>query len=83
LPGTRRSQGACSKVSISSDVPSGPIEHIGPLFIDAGRDDHDGPSNPDSEVFPAGRKGITRDQAIKAVTILPAWQNRLVQRCAG
>ena len=31
------------------------------------------PSNPSSKVFPEGRKGITLEQAIKGVTIFPAW----------
>ncbi len=38
------------------------------------------PSNPDSEVFPAGRKGITLEQAIEGVTINAAWQIRMEEK---
>ncbi len=69
-----------NKVSISADIPSGPIEHIGPLFqMQAAMTIRD-PSNPDSEVFPPGRKGISLEQAIEAVTISPAWQIRMEDR---
>ena len=63
-----------NKVSLSADIPSAPIEHIGPLFQMATAMTIQDPSNPDSEVFPEGRQGITLEQAIKGVTIFPAWQ---------
>ena len=66
-----------NKVSLSADIPSAPIEHIGPLFqIETAMTLQD-PTNPDSEVFPEGRKGITLEQGIKGVTIFPAWQMRM------
>ena len=66
-----------NKVSLSADIPSAPIEHIGPLFsMEAAMTIRD-PSSPDSIVFPEGRKGITLEQAIKGVTIFPAWQMRM------
>ena len=66
-----------NKVSLSADIPSAPIEHIGPLFSMEAAMSLQDPSNPDSEVFPSGRKGITLEQAIKGVTIDPAWQIRM------
>ena len=64
-------------VSISADIPSAPVEHIGPLFqIQTAMTIRD-PSNPNSEVFPEGRKGISLEQAIQGVTINPAWQIRM------
>jgi predicted amidohydrolase YtcJ len=66
-----------NKVSLSADIPSAPIEHIGPLFqVQAAMTIRD-PSNPNSEVFPEGREGITLEQAIQGVTIFPAWQMRM------
>ena len=66
-----------NKVSLSADIPSAPIEHIGPLFqMQAAMTIRD-PSNPNSQVFPEGREGITLEQAIKGVTIFPAWQIRM------
>ncbi|MFW2441121.1 MAG: amidohydrolase family protein [Arenicellales bacterium] len=66
-----------NKVSLSADIPSAPIEHIGPLFHMQTAMTLRDPTNPKSEAFPAGRKGITLEQAIKAVTIYPAWQLRM------
>ncbi len=66
-----------NKVSLSADIPSAPIEHIGPLFQMQTAMTIRDPSNPDSEVFPEGRKGITLEQAIKGVTLYPAWQIRM------
>lgn len=66
-----------NKVSISADIPSAPIEHIGPLFQMQAAMTIKDPSNPDSKVFPPGREGITLEQAIQAVTINPAWQIRM------
>jgi len=69
-----------NKVSISADIPSAPIEHIGPLFSMEVAMTIQDPSNPDSEVFPPGRKGITLEQAIKGVTIDPGWQLRMEEK---
>jgi len=48
-----------NKVSLSADIPSSPIEQIGPLFQMQPAMTLRDPSNPDSVVFPDGRKGIT------------------------
>ena len=66
-----------NKVSLSADIPSAPIDHIGPLFHMQTAMTMRDPTNPKSEVFPTDRKGITLEQAIKAVTIYPAWQLRM------
>ena len=66
-----------NKISLSADIPSAPIEHIGPLFNMESAMTIKDPSNPNSQVFPEGRKGITLEQAIKGVTINPAWQLRM------
>ena len=66
-----------NKVSISADIPSGPIEHIGPLFQMQTAMTLKDPTNPDSKAFPPGREGITLEQAIQAVTVNPAWQIRM------
>ena len=63
-----------NKISISADIPSAPIEHICPLFQMQTAMTIKDPSNPDSKVFPEGRKSITLEQAIKAVTINQARQ---------
>ena len=66
-----------NRVSLSADIPSAPIEHISPLFsLEAAMTMRD-PSNFASRVFPEGRKGITLEQAIKGVTMFPAWQMRM------
>lgn len=66
-----------NRVSLSADIPSAPLEHIGPLFqMQAAMTIRD-PSNPESEVFPKGRQGITLEQALRGVTINPAWQMRM------
>ena len=66
-----------NKVSLSADIPSSPLALIGPLFnMEAAMTMQD-PTNPDSKVFPPGRKGITLEQAIKSVTINAAWQLRM------
>ena len=66
-----------NKVSLSADIPSAPLEHIGPLLQMQTAMTMRDPTNPDSEVFPDGRKGITLEQAIEGVTINPAWQIRM------
>ena len=66
-----------NRVSLSADIPSAPIEHIGPLFsVEAAMTMRD-PSNPDSEAFPPDRKSITLEQGIKGLTIFPAWRMRM------
>ena len=66
-----------NKVSLSADIPSSPVELISPLFSMEAAMTLQDPTNPDSKPFPPGRKGITLDQAIRGVTIYPAWQIRM------
>ena len=66
-----------NKVSLSADVPSAPLDHISILFQMQAAMTIKDPSNPLSDVFPEGRKGISLEQAIKGVTIFPAWQIRM------
>lgn len=64
-------------VSLAADVPSAPLAIAAPLLsvesVITCRD----PLSDDSQVFPPGAKGITVEQALKAVTINPAWQIRM------
>ncbi len=61
-------------VSISSDVPSAPIDLIAPLLnVEIAMTLQD-PMNPDSKPFPLSRKPATLEQSLKAVTIYPAAQ---------
>lgn len=64
-------------VSLAADVPSAPIALAAPLLSVESAITCRAPKNPDSQVFPPGAKGITVEQAIKAVTINPAWQIRM------
>ncbi len=66
-----------NKVSLSADIPSSPLALIAPLFNMEAAITLQDPTSPDSKVFPPGRKGITLKQAIKGVTIFPAWQIRM------
>jgi len=66
--------------ALSSDVPSSPLNMDAPLLnVESAITCRD-PLNDDSRVFPPGRKGITLEQAIKAVTIYPAWQIRMEKK---
>jgi len=69
-------EAGCS-VSLASDVPSAPLSLDGPLLNIESAITRRDPLNPDSKVFPPGARGITLEQAIKAVTINPAWQIRM------
>jgi len=63
--------------ALSSDVPSSPLNMDAPLLnVESAITCRD-PLNENSKVFPPGRKGITLEQAIKAVAINPAWQIRM------
>lgn len=64
-------------ISITADVPAAPVEHLNPLFNMQAAMTYRDPTNPNSKVFPPGRKGITLEQAIKGVTIYPAWHIRM------
>ncbi len=64
-------------VSISSDVPSSPIDLIGPLLnVEIAMTLQD-PLNPDSEPFPLSRKPASLEESLKAVTIYPAAQQAM------
>ncbi len=65
------------KVSLSADIPSAPVELIGPLYNMETAITLLDPNNADSKPFPLGKKGLTLEQAIKGVTIFPAWQMRM------
>ena len=67
-------------ISISADLPAAPVEHLSPLFIMQVAMTFKDPHNPNSKVFPPGRKGITLEQAIEGVTINPAWQIRMEKK---
>jgi predicted amidohydrolase YtcJ len=66
-----------NRVSLSAGIPGSPLEMIGPLFSMQAAMTMQDPSNPDSRVFPPNRKGISLHQAIKGVTLFPAWQIRM------
>ncbi len=64
-------------VSISSDVPSAPINMIGPLLnVEIAMTLQD-PLNPDSKPFPLSRKPASLEESLKAVTIYPAAQQAM------
>ena len=64
-------------VSISSDVPSSPIDLIGPLLnVEIAMTLQD-PLNPDSKPFPLSRKPASLEESLKAVTIYPAAQQAM------
>ncbi|WP_170478229.1 amidohydrolase [Ruegeria arenilitoris] len=64
-------------VSISSDVPSAPIDLIGPLLnVEIAMTLQD-PLNPDSKPFPLSRKPASLEESLKAVTIYPAAQQAM------
>jgi predicted amidohydrolase YtcJ len=66
------------KVSISADVLSTPLSSQAPLFVVEAAVTMMEPSNQgNSKPFPPGRKGMSVEQAIRAVTIDPAWQLKM------
>ncbi len=64
------------KVSLSADIPSAPVELIGPLFHIETAITLQDPLNADLKPFPP-EKSLILEQAIKGVTIFPAWQMRM------
>ncbi len=67
-------------VSISSDVPSAPIDLIGPLLnVEIAMTLQD-PLNPDSKPFPLSRKPASLEESLKAVTIYPAAQQAMADK---
>lgn len=64
-------------VSISSDVPSAPIDLIGPLLnVEIAMTLRD-PFNEESKPFPLSRKPASLHEALKAITIYPAQQQAM------
>ncbi len=68
---------AGNKVSLSADIPSSPIEMIGPLFSVESAMTLRNPADPKSKPFPPGREGVSLEQALEGVTISAAWQIRM------
>ena len=67
-------------VSISSDVPSTPINLIGPLLnVEIAMTLQD-PLNDESKPFPLSRKPATLEEALKAITIHPAAQQAMADK---
>ena len=67
-------------VSISSDVPSAPIDLIGPLLnVEIAMTLRD-PFNDASKPFPLSRKPASLEEALKAVTIYPAAQQDMADK---
>lgn len=64
-------------VSISADVPSTMPHMQGPLFIVQSAVTVKDPLNPQSKPFPPNMKGMSIEQAFRAVTIDAAWQLRM------
>ena len=64
-------------VSISADVPSTPSELAGALMQMEAAITRKDPTNPDSEAAPPPSQAISVEEAIRAVTIDPAWQARM------
>ncbi|MBD0403186.1 amidohydrolase [Flammeovirga sp. EKP202] len=64
-------------LSISADVPSSPVNLVDPLFSVEGAVTLQDPQNENSIPFPTTKTPMEVEQAIKAVTIYPAWQARM------
>ncbi len=64
-------------VSISADVPSTPRAMQAPLYVIESAVTFQDPQDPDSKPFPPNRQPLTLDQALKAMTVNPAWQLRM------
>ncbi len=65
------------KVSISADVPSTPQSMQAPLYVVQSAVTLTDPADPEAYPFPPDRKGLTVEEAIRAVTIDAAWQLRM------
>jgi len=68
---------AGSIIALSADVPSAPLSLAAPLLSVESVITRRDPTNDNSKVFPPGATGMTLEQALKAVTINPAWQIRM------
>ncbi len=65
------------KVSISADVPSTMPHMQEPLFVVQSAVTVRDPLNPGSKVFPPNMKGMSIEEAFRAITIDAAWQLRM------
>ena len=61
------------KVNISADVPSSPIEDMGPINLVGAGITRTNPRDPDSKPFPPMSQAITLEQGLRAITIDGAW----------
>jgi len=68
---------AGSITALAADVPSAPLSIDAPLYSVESVITRRDPLNDKSKVFPPGATGMTLEQALKAVTINPAWQIRM------
>lgn len=68
---------AGNKVSLSADVPGGPIETVGPLISIETAITQRAATEDSSTWFPPGREGLTLEQAIETVTIDAAYFVRM------
>lgn len=64
-------------VSLSADVPSTPPTMQAPLFCVQGAVTLKDPSNPEAKHFPPNVDPMTVEQALRSITIEPAWQLRM------
>lgn len=64
-------------VSISADVPSTMPHMQGPLFVVQSAVTLKDPLNPESRAFPPKMKGMSIEEAFRAITIDAAWQLRM------
>lgn len=64
-------------VSIASDVPSTPASMQAPFYVMQVAATNVQPEDPNSKPFPPGRDVLTIAEAIRAHTIIPAWQLRM------
>lgn len=71
---------AGNHVSIAADVPSTMPDMQGALYLIQAATTLMDPGSKDVKPFPPGRKPITVEQAIRAVTIEPAWQMHMEDR---
>ncbi|MBB3697140.1 amidohydrolase family protein [Flammeovirga yaeyamensis] len=64
-------------LSVSADVPSSPVNLLDPLFSVEGAVTLQDPQNEESVAFPPSQVPMQVVEAIKAITIYPAWQARM------
>ncbi|ANQ52671.1 amidohydrolase family protein [Flammeovirga sp. MY04] len=64
-------------LSVSADIPSSPVNLLDPLFSVEGAVTLQDPQNEESVAFPPSQVPMQVVEAIKAITIYPAWQARM------